>query len=118
MQKVSCEFKLFTIRIDHDVTQSFLFTPLELAMRRGLKTWPKGAGWPAAVQTTDVSATESPSATFSTSATDAANLRLAQRQESALAEQADKQESTESREMPSGELASSTSKLIPALNGD
>ena len=79
-----------------------LFAPLELAAKRGLKTWPRGAGWPAAVQTDAGSFVDTPPADSSNSAADAANFRLSQDQESALAEQADRHMSTATREVPSG----------------
>lgn len=82
----------------------FPFVPSELAARRGLKTWPRGAGWPAAVQTDEAgSSGRTPPALSSDTAADAANLRLAESQEQALAQQTGKMESTESRGMPSGE---------------
>lgn len=79
----------------------FPFIPSELAVRRGLKTWPRGAGWPVAVQTDHASNGRTPPAFSKDSAADAANLRLAASQEAALQEQTGKMEDTESREMPS-----------------
>ncbi|THH27869.1 hypothetical protein EUX98_g6326 [Antrodiella citrinella] len=72
----------------------------ELAAKRGLKTWPRGAAWPAAVQTSLASNGDTPPVFSPDSAADAANTKLAQSQETALAEQTEKQESTEGREMP------------------
>ncbi|KAH8099985.1 FabD/lysophospholipase-like protein [Cristinia sonorae] len=103
-------------------SQDLWFTRAEeLAAKRGLKTWPKGAGWPSAVQSEvveDIGAGKadrgsSPSVPpASADATDfdanAANLKLAHSQESALAAQTDKQESTEGRDMPRAASGTST----------
>lgn len=91
---------------DHDVTQPISCRVfVELASKRGLKTWPRGASWPAAVQTAQAADATAPPDLSSDAAADAANVKLAQTQESALAAQTDKQESTESREMPSGGMS-------------
>ena len=74
-----------------------------LAVKRGLRTWPKGAGWPTQVQGAQQPGTDTPPIT---SDADAANLKLAETQETALAEQTAKQESTEDRDIPKGELQS------------
>ncbi|KAK7690859.1 hypothetical protein QCA50_005961 [Cerrena zonata] len=79
-------------------SQDLWFTRAEqLAAKRGLRTWPKGAGWPTAVQSTQHSGKDTPPIR---SDADAANLKLAETQESALAEQTAKQESTEDRDIP------------------
>jgi len=84
-------------------SQDLWFTRAEeLAARRGLRTWPRGAGWPAKVQSADRSSTSGDRAGVSSpsSAAEGANVKLARTQESALAKQADKQESTEQHGMP------------------
>ncbi|TCD70189.1 hypothetical protein EIP91_004368 [Steccherinum ochraceum] len=97
-------------------SQDLWFTRAEeLAVRRGLKTWPRGAGWPVAVQTDHASNGRTPPAFSKDSAADAANLRLAASQEAALQEQTGKMENTESREMPSG-AASEASRRPTALS--
>lgn len=79
-------------------SQDLWFTRAEeLAAKRGLRAWPKGAGWPMPVQSVEGSERVTPS---TDSDADAANLKLAKTQESALAEQTDKQESTEDRDIP------------------
>lgn len=55
-------------------------------MRRGLRTWPRGTGWPAQVQGT--SASEKGLSTFPQTDEDRANLELAERQEGELGGQA------------------------------
>ncbi|KAI9069393.1 FabD/lysophospholipase-like protein [Trametes sanguinea] len=73
----------------------------ELAAKRGLQTWPRGATWPTRVRPGDEGAAETAQVPpFEASTPDSANLKLAQTQESALAKQTDKQGSTEKREMP------------------
>ncbi|KAI0354075.1 FabD/lysophospholipase-like protein [Trametes cingulata] len=76
----------------------------ELAAKRGLQTWPRGATWPARVRPGDEGAAETSRVPpFEASSPDVANLKLAQTQESALAKQTDKQGSTERRDMPKEE---------------
>ncbi|CDO78125.1 hypothetical protein BN946_scf184725.g4 [Trametes cinnabarina] len=76
----------------------------ELAARRGLQTWPRGATWPTRVRPGDEGAAETAQVPpFEAWTPDSANLKLAQTQESALAKQTDRQGSTEKREMPEGE---------------
>ncbi|OSC98862.1 FabD/lysophospholipase-like protein [Trametes coccinea BRFM310] len=73
----------------------------ELAAKRGLQTWPRGATWPTRVRPGDEGAAETAQVPpFEASTPDSANLKLAQTQESALAKQTDRQGSTEKREMP------------------
>lgn len=81
----------------------------ELAAKRGLRAWPKGAGWPMPVQSVEGSERVTPS---TDSDADAANLKLAKTQESALAEQTDKQESTEDRDIPKSVLSFMLNRLM------
>ncbi|KAI8973120.1 FabD/lysophospholipase-like protein [Trametes punicea] len=81
----------------------------ELAAKRGLRTWPRGATWPARVRPGDEGAANASGIPpFEASTPDAANLKLAQTQESALAKQTDKQGSMEQRQMPEAERPSSS----------
>ena len=79
----------------------------ELAAKRGLRTWPRGATWPSRVHPGDEGAAASSGIpAYEASTPDTANLKLAQTQESALAKQTDKQGSTEQREVPQGQPVS------------
>ncbi|KAI0764706.1 FabD/lysophospholipase-like protein [Fomes fomentarius] len=83
-------------------SQDLWFTRAEeLAAKRGLRTWPRGATWPSRVHPAGegaVASSEGPS--YEASTPRSANRKLAETQESALAKQANKQESTEQREVP------------------
>ncbi|KAI0078788.1 FabD/lysophospholipase-like protein [Panus rudis PR-1116 ss-1] len=85
-------------------SQDLWFTRAEeLAAKRGLRTWPKGAGWPTAIQASaedPAEATRNSSAPSVEDEADSANVKLAQTQESALADQAGKQEVTEDKGIP------------------
>ncbi|KAH9855478.1 FabD/lysophospholipase-like protein [Lenzites betulinus] len=83
-------------------SQDLWFTRAEeLAAKRGLKTWPRGATWPSRVHPGDEGAAEtSHLPSFEATSPDAANAKLAQTQESALAKQTDKQGTTERRDIP------------------
>lgn len=66
----------------------------ELALKRGLRTWPRGAAWPTKVAST----TESPAADHKQELApqadpeaESASRKLAQKQEAALAEQTDRE---------------------------
>ncbi|KAI0746311.1 FabD/lysophospholipase-like protein [Daedaleopsis nitida] len=77
----------------------------ELAAKRGLRTWPRGATWPARVRPSeDEDDEEGTSASgvpqYEASTPDAANRKLAETQQSELARQTDRQGSTEQRDMP------------------
>ncbi|KAI0635382.1 FabD/lysophospholipase-like protein [Trametes polyzona] len=86
-------------------SQDLWFTRAEeLAAKRGLKTWPKGATWPSRVHPGDEYAAEASRVPpFEATSPTTANAKLAQTQESALAKQTDKQGSTERRDMPKDE---------------
>ena len=73
-----------------------------LASKRGLRTWPKGTGWPTPIQGTQ-SSDNRLSSLSSQSGEDHANLKLAERQEDELAVQAAKDETTGDRGAISGE---------------
>ncbi|EMD34109.1 hypothetical protein CERSUDRAFT_86863 [Gelatoporia subvermispora B] len=82
-------------------SQDLWFTRAEdMAARRGLRTWPRGAGWPAQVQSADPTPGSGERAGNPSSAEEASNVKLARTQESALAKQTDKQEMTERRNLP------------------
>ncbi|KAH9896493.1 FabD/lysophospholipase-like protein [Cubamyces lactineus] len=83
-------------------SQDLWFTRAEeLAAKRGLRTWPRGATWPARVRPGDEGAAQTSRVPpFEASTPDTANMKLAQTQESALAKQTDRQGSTERRGMP------------------
>ncbi|KAI0666447.1 FabD/lysophospholipase-like protein [Trametes maxima] len=83
-------------------SQDLWFTRAEeLAAKRGLSTWPRGATWPARVRPGDKGAAETSRVPqYEASTPDTANLKLAQTQESALAKQTDKAGATEQRGMP------------------
>ena len=90
---------------------------LELAAKRGLRTWPKGATWPTRVFSGDSGETGSPEAPdYEASTPESANLKLAQTQEAALAKQADKEDSTEARRLPNGALVNTTTYIFLACN--
>ncbi|TBU41999.1 FabD/lysophospholipase-like protein [Dichomitus squalens] len=73
----------------------------ELAAKRGLRTWPKGATWPTRVFSGDTGGQKSEQAPeYEASTPESANLKLAQTQEAALAKQTDKEDSTEARALP------------------
>jgi hypothetical protein len=79
----------------------------ELAAKRGLRTWPRGARWPVQVQTPEDKPSRTTNVPPPVSSTDpaaeAANLKLAQTQESELAQQTDKQVESEGRGIPERE---------------
>lgn len=79
-----------------------LLLRLELAAKRGLLTWPKGTGWPTPLQDTQSSGNYV-LPTSPQSGEDRANLKLAERQQSELAVQAAKDETTGDRGAISGE---------------
>ncbi|KAF8580443.1 FabD/lysophospholipase-like protein [Ramaria rubella] len=88
---------------DSQVGRLHLIVPSELAAKRGLRTWPRGARWPArvSVPTHRVSqSTNSLAMPFSHPAAETANLKLAETQEDALAQQANKQSETDVKDMP------------------
>ncbi|KAJ8469509.1 hypothetical protein ONZ51_g8947 [Trametes cubensis] len=102
-------------------SQDLWFTRAEeLAAKRGLRTWPRGATWPARVRPGDEGAAQTSRVPpFEASTPDTANMKLAQTQESALAKQTDKQGSTERREMPQGNITDDekrTSDFPPSLS--
>ncbi|KAI0655037.1 FabD/lysophospholipase-like protein [Cubamyces menziesii] len=98
-------------------SQDLWFTRAEeLAAKRGLRTWPRGATWPARVRPGDEGAAQTSRVPpFEASTPDTANMKLAQTQESALAKQTDKQGSTERREMPQDD-EKRTSDFPPSLS--
>lgn len=85
------------------------FLSVELAARRGLRTWPKGASWPAEVHPSHVHADDAHEETTEEDDSDeearAASRKLAETQESALAEQTHRRSSTEERSIPDRELS-------------
>ncbi|OCH95436.1 FabD/lysophospholipase-like protein [Obba rivulosa] len=86
-------------------SQDLWFTRAEeLAARRGLRTWPRGAGWPTKVQPVEETLTPSKRAITSppSSSAEAANVKLARTQESTLTKQTGRRESTEQRSVPEG----------------
>ncbi|KAI0699790.1 FabD/lysophospholipase-like protein [Cerioporus squamosus] len=90
-------------------SQDLWFTRAEeLAAKRGLKTWPRGATWPTRVHPGDEGAAETSGVPqYEASTPDTANLKLAQTQESALAKQTDKTGTTERRDIPQDETDTS-----------
>ncbi|KAI0644024.1 FabD/lysophospholipase-like protein [Trametes meyenii] len=82
-------------------SQDLWFTRAEeLAAKRGLSTWPRGATWPARIHPGDKGAAVSSGVPpYEASTPDNANMKLAQTQESALAKQTGKAEATEQRGM-------------------
>ncbi|OJT06010.1 Cytosolic phospholipase A2 zeta [Trametes pubescens] len=86
-------------------SQDLWFTRAEeLAIKRGLHTWPRGATWPTRVHPGDEGAAETSRVPdYEATSPDSANAKLAQTQESALAKQTDKQDSTDKRGMPNDE---------------
>ncbi|KAI0682847.1 FabD/lysophospholipase-like protein [Cytidiella melzeri] len=85
-------------------SQDLWFTRAEeLAAKRGLRTWPKGAGWP--VKLLASSEGEGTKGKIDLSGDDdvqarQASRKIAETQEIALAEQTDRQTDTETRELP------------------
>lgn len=78
-----------------------------MAVKRGLRTWPKGAGWPVEILSTPDAPRGQPSNDVAgkiSSGNDVeaekASRKLAQSQETAVAEQTDRQGSTEARNIP------------------
>ncbi|OBZ72357.1 Cytosolic phospholipase A2 [Grifola frondosa] len=95
-------------------SQDLWFTKAEeLAAKRGLSTWPRGTGWPSRVQCPE--ATTEPTIAMSS---DEVNLKLAHTQESALAKQIERLESTEDRDMPEGAPLSSCEVWIGSSTSD
>lgn len=76
----------------------------ELALKRGLRTWPKGAGWPTEVRITKeskpVDLIELKADQSADTAAHAAARKLAKTQESELAEQTHKKDTTEAHSIP------------------
>lgn len=84
----------------------------ELAARRGLRTWPRGASWPAEVYPSHLHAADTDEvaeAAESDEEARAASRKLAETQESALAEQTHRQSSTDERSIPDRESRSAGS---------
>ena len=83
----------------------------ELAARRGLRTWPRGASWPAEVHPSHVHGDDAEAESAAADKDDddeaarAASRKLAETQESALAQQTTRQSSTEGRSIPERESA-------------
>ncbi|KAH9915462.1 FabD/lysophospholipase-like protein [Epithele typhae] len=71
----------------------------ELAIKRGLTTWPRGATWPSRVVAADGSKPSPGVPQYEASSAAEANRKLAETQESALAKQTEKHGTTASEEM-------------------
>ena len=88
----------------------------ELAIRRGLNTWPKGAKWPTEVHLSDESqqriTREASTSGSDDSAAQTATRKLAESRESELTAQTKKQDATEAREMPSGKAFSGADNIF------
>ena len=76
-----------------------------MAIRRGLRTWPKGARWPTEVRLSEN--TDKGENAYQTTkhdkAAQEASRKLAETQESELAGQTSRQDTTDSREIPQGQ---------------
>ncbi|GJE96563.1 FabD/lysophospholipase-like protein [Phanerochaete sordida] len=85
-------------------SQDLWFTRAEeLAARRGLRTWPRGASWPAEVLPSQLHAQDNGEGVDPADGDEearAASRKLAESQESALAEQTHRQSSTDERGIP------------------